>query len=1549
MARMSVLVLSLLFVAGCRAEGLFEDGQEYQYSYLTYTMTGVREPVSAGSSFGIRGNVIIQKQSGQATVKLSDLTMGLHNGPESLLSTVKFVKKPELAPLEKPFKLSFLNGKVSGFDADPADPEWSINIKKGLATTLQVDMSSGANFGKSENAYMRTIEDTVTGSCNTSYSFGAAMPGRQVLLKQRTIADCTNVPRISHNTFSATNCAGKLQDEIVASTQTYYQFTRQSDDTLKAHVIGSLGYQILQWFPPAGAPFFNMANTTLFLKSSGPIAKPITANLGKHYGSLRYTMKRPIPSPEEVNLAREEDFFHPSEPLPQQALRTKASAILNNLVSIIGSNPLDEEKLHDPTVNAALQTFSGLSLESLQSVYTSIEKDAGLKDLFVSILARCGSNPSALFAKELIMGGKLTDVDARRVIAFIPYYLRYPTEKLLTTYEELLKENPNIKTKELRGAIALSFGHLVGVTCNTLKQRPCKADTISKYSRMAQEAFKNAKTHPEQVITLQAMCNTKLPSVIERLLPLARPGAVSHALRPQVIYALRPLGQINRNKFLSAVMPLILNITETTEIRIAAVTTLFASQPTFLELQQLVGAAVWERNAEVLNYMVTSFRNYAGSKSPCIKPMGNSLALLLRRINHIKTNHFRSSNRFFDFQDQKYGFGGSLQLSTVYGEESRAPVIIAGRASYRISEYSYIPVEIFIRLEGVEETFVRMFRKLDTKDFKMDTLKDLLQKTLKIAPRQQAPMKMEVLLKSQGYTLMYRHIDEQEVGNMMQGKALGEMVARGLKLTRSMVMLGGSHVSWRANDNGLPVGIGMNNPGWLHHKLGYGSASEPGKIGRNIEAHLDASLQVVTYMVAYNPLGASQGIVKHRSSRIHLPIKAALGYSPTDQQAQIELDVPTDDEPLSYMFSSQTAAFMWGPEDSKAMAYLKDTCADCEKQTMVTRGEEFRKGQVIRENTNALLGMESHIEVYNCETYTGKASIAKVMLESFKPSEINSHGSLPGFLAMGFMQMRNYFYYYPPTGTCNMKAIVHKTQENPADKIQLKFKVDSAVPAGKKAAPGKSFKNLKGALNLLGSAERKWNIDVSIETEPFNVKSHVNVKIARQANSALSLPSRALCVNVKTSWAALPEDILETPSTIEPSVQRDVSFVWGEAPENECPKANAKGISTINVKMVGNITDAQRTAASERNTYPYDRCDADRTDAGRTGVAGPMTEACYQAVLHYATPRVYVYDIHYENMSPRGQMALARADTLLKAALMPYWQMSPPHGATAIKKAPGAGHIEMKLEFHEEDVDLHVHTDLMHSHYENVDILKNLQMVLRNARLGMSQLTAVKAGWVGVCDVAPKAVVTFDNVTLDYDLPSCYTLISADCGPNPRFAVFAKKADQGTLPLAVKIYVGGHTMELTPTASGVEIKANDKVVKVEAGKPYVLADKDNVIQYMIVSKVGVRYFVQAPLLMLNFRYTGDDITNMIPATHRASHCGLCGDYNGQNSRELVGPTGCTLKDGNDLAKAYVLKDKNCKETIATPACAAPAPGGERKPSGIVEFLDQFSNMETMDN
>jgi len=1539
MARLAVLAFSFLLVGQCKATGLFEEGQEYQYSYLAYTNTGVREPEASGSSFGIKGTLIVQKNKDEAIVKITDVKLGMHNGPEFLFGSIEFVKKPELAVLEKPFRVSYTNGKVSGFDADADDTAWSINIKKGLATSLQVDHSTGDEFGKDENAYMRTVEETVTGTCNTSYSFGAAPKGRFALIKQRSMADCLGVPRLSRNTYEAKNCEGKLQDELLATTQGYYQLTRQPSGSLKPYYISSLGYQVLQWHPPAGAAFYNLANTTMILKSTGAISKPITGEFTQHFDTLRFSTKYPIPSPDDIDLTREEDFTHPQEPLPQDLLRTKVNSMMNQLVRMIGSSPLDEKTLTDPSVTAAINQFSYLSLDSLKNIFESMEGNEEMRNLFVEILPLCGSNPAAIMLKEMILEGKLHDLEARRAIAYMPFYLRLPSEKLLSSYEELLKENPKIQSKKMRAAIAMAYGHLVGITCSANKHRPCKTDTLNKYSRIAFEAFKNAKSHPEQMVTLLALRNTKIPSAIERLIPYIKSGVVSRALRPHVIYALSPLAHANRDKFLAAVMPIVLNMTETTEIRVAAIATIFDVKPTFLELQQLIAVAVWERNLEVRNFIITTFRNYAQSKNPCMSTMAPKIELLLRRVAHIQTSHFRSSNRVFDYADQKYGFGGGLQLVTVYGEESRAPLIIAGRVNYRVSSWAYTPLEVFIRLEGVEDAYVRMFRKLDPKDFKMDVLKDLLQKTLKIMPRQQQPLKMEIVLRSQGYNIFYRHAGMEEIMSLLSSNTIGQLVANGLKTTRNMVLLGGQHTSWRSNDLGLPIGVGLSNPGLARVQLGYGDVNQPGKFGRSLQADVDFTLQVQTYLVAYNPLGVSQGIIKIRGSRLHLPTNALLGVSAADKELELKMNTPTKEKPLSILFSSKAVAIMWGREAEKAVKYLKESCSECKSHSLITRGEEFRKGHVLRNSENERLGMESHVEVYDCESYTGKSSMSRVFYESFKPSEINSHGSIPGWAIMGFMQMRNYFYYYPPTTTCSMKAVVHKTEENPAEAVQIKMKMNPSV-AGKRGST-----KVEGTVTFLGEIERKWNVDVSVEREHYNVKSTVNVKIARQAVPSLNLAPRALCVEVKTKWADLPEDIMQTPSTIEPSVQRDVSFVWGEAPANECPTANAKDISTFLIRVTGNITDAQRQAAESRDRYPYKQCDQDKSADGRSGVVVPFTEACMASVMEYGTPRSYVFDIHYANISPLGMKAMHRMDTIIKAGLAPYWDMHAPHGT--IKKDHNSGRIEMKVELGEEAANIHVHTALMHSHYEGVDLLRPLQYGLRNARVEISKLFAYKTGLTGVCNVAPESVVTFDNVTLRYECPTCYTLISADCSAQPRYAVFAKKTDK-TLPLAMKIYAGGHFMEFTPTEGEVEVRANGKVVSVESGKPYILADKDGIIQYFRVNKVGEHYYVDVPMLMLSFRYTGDDITNMIPATHRAQHCGMCGDFNGQHARELVAPSGCTMKDASDLARSYVLRDKNCKDSIRVPTCQISYNNG-KNPSGIVDFLGQFSNTETMEN
>ena len=83
-----------------------------------------------------------------------------------------------------------------------------------------------------------------------------------------------------------------------------------------------------------------------------------------------------------------------------------------------------------------------------------------------------------------------------------------------------------------------------------------------------------------------------------------------------------------------------------------------------------------------------------------MKPVSIQVQNILRRIAHIKTNPYESSSRAMNFQDETYGFGGGFQLESVYGEESRAPLIINARYTNRVGENSFAPIDISIRLEG---------------------------------------------------------------------------------------------------------------------------------------------------------------------------------------------------------------------------------------------------------------------------------------------------------------------------------------------------------------------------------------------------------------------------------------------------------------------------------------------------------------------------------------------------------------------------------------------------------------------------------------------------------------------------------------------------------------------------------------------------------------------------------------------------------------------------------------------------------------------------------
>ena len=75
------------------------------------------------------------------------------------------------------------------------------------------------------------------------------------------------------------------------------------------------------------------------------------------------------------------------------------------------------------------------------------------------------------------------------------------------------------------------------------------------------------------------------------------------------------------------------------------------------------------------------------------------------------------------------------------------------------------------------------------------------------------------------------------------------------------------------------------------------------------------------------------------------------------------------------------------------------------------------------------------------------------------------------------------------------------------------------------------------------------------------------------------------------------------------------------------------------------------------------------------------------------------------------------------------------------------------------------------------------------------------------CTVTANYVQTSDNFTYTYEQSNCWTLTSAHCSPKPMYAVFTKKAS--AMPLAMKVYLGGHTIDMNPIGQGnIDVKLN---------------------------------------------------------------------------------------------------------------------------------------------
>ncbi|GIX99333.1 DNA-directed RNA polymerase subunit alpha, partial [Caerostris darwini] len=186
------------------------------------------------------------------------------------------------------------------------------------------------------------------------------------------------------------------------------------------------------------------------------------------------------------------------------------------------------------------------------------------------------------------------------------------------------------------------------------------------------------------------------------------------------------------------------------------------------------------------------------------------------------------------------------------------------------------------------------------------------------------------------------------------------------------------------------------------------------------------------------------------------------------------------------------------------------------------------------------------------------------------------------------------------------------------------------------------------------------------------------------------------------------------------------------------------------------------------------------------------------------------------------------------------------------------------------------------------------------------KLKATNNSYPVTCALTDKYVTTFDmvNYRLPLDIPKCTYILSAHCMKRKKFAVMAKFIARSPGTKEIHMYLGKDTVILTPQNKSevYNIKYNNKHVAVPALKVVTLNLDSQIFAYAHDWSGGI-LVVEGVKAGVKVTYNGKNVFVEVSPKYKGEACGLCGDFNGEPSKEFLGVDGCLYSDSSDFAKS----------------------------------------------
>jgi hypothetical protein len=303
---------------------VYKPGEQYVYHYKGQILSGIPKSSKQFSGLLIDTLVVLQFQQDSKVVmkienvklfKINDKIVDQPDEPLSETDLVRLTGEQEQVVVEKlhlPVKFSYDQGEVRELQKEFRDPYWSLNIKKGILSMLQVTLkekhssssesssyydptmsriksygsrshgsaSSQWNISPKTNSVYRVKETDVTGNCETKYTIISdksrlsSSSSEMFVSAVRNFEDCVTKPFYIEGLFQGVYSSQNEKDLIQPLVHTDYVISGDRSHFLIKEATSHAKYGVYV-NGLEGGDLSTFTHQTLKLKQVTPIRTPI--------------------------------------------------------------------------------------------------------------------------------------------------------------------------------------------------------------------------------------------------------------------------------------------------------------------------------------------------------------------------------------------------------------------------------------------------------------------------------------------------------------------------------------------------------------------------------------------------------------------------------------------------------------------------------------------------------------------------------------------------------------------------------------------------------------------------------------------------------------------------------------------------------------------------------------------------------------------------------------------------------------------------------------------------------------------------------------------------------------------------------------------------------------------------------------------------------------------------------------------------------------------------------------------------------------------------